>query len=72
MKPALIVVICLLLVGCNKKAPLAFDLVISNVNLIDGTGSPLQQGVSIGVKDGKIAALDTTPTKKPKHPPEPI
>lgn len=47
--------------GCNSKteATIAYDLVISNINLIDGTGKPMREGISIGIKDGKIVALDS-------------
>ncbi|MEQ9592778.1 MAG: amidohydrolase family protein [Cyclobacteriaceae bacterium] len=49
-----------LLLSCTSRQSDQFDLVISNVNLIDGTGKPLQSGVSIGITDGKIAAIDVT------------
>ena len=38
------------------QAPLAFDLVITNGHIIDGTGSPWYSG-DIGIRDGKIAAI---------------
>lgn len=46
------------LFACNSSKQDSLDLVISNVNLIDGTGNPLLPNVSIGVKDGKIVAID--------------
>lgn len=49
-----------LLFGCSNQQPEEFDLVISDVNLIDGTGRPLQAGVSIGISAGKIVAIDTS------------
>ena len=45
--------------GCGSKETNQFDLVIANVNLIDGTGNPLQNKVSIGIKNGKIMAIDS-------------
>jgi len=45
--------------ACGSKETNPFDLVIANVNLIDGTGNPMQNKVSIGIKDGKIMAIDT-------------
>ncbi len=45
--------------GCDSKNVNTFDLVIANVNLIDGTGNPMQKKVSIGIKDGKITAIDS-------------
>lgn len=44
-------------VGTKEK----YDLIIKNVNLIDGTGSPLQKGINVYVKDGSIAKLDSEP-----------
>lgn len=38
------------------QAPPAFDLVITNGHIIDGTGSPWYSG-DIGIRDGKIAAI---------------
>ncbi|MEQ8303015.1 MAG: amidohydrolase family protein [Cyclobacteriaceae bacterium] len=60
MRLLITLIAILFLVGCTSKQTDQFDLVISNVNLIDGTGKPLQSGVSIGITDGKIAAIDTT------------
>lgn len=50
-----------LLFGCEPSEKPAYDLIISNVNLIDGTGSPLQKGINVYVKDGSIAKLDSEP-----------
>src|SRR6202008_1130710 len=38
------------------QAPPAFDLVITNGHIIDGTGSPWYSG-DVGIRDGKIAAI---------------
>ena len=48
-----------LLSGCIKKQSFEYDLVVSNTNLIDGTGSQLQKGVTVGIKDGKIVDIDS-------------
>ena len=59
MKQLFTLVFISFLVGCTSNRSEQFDLVISNVNLIDGTGNPLQAGVSVGIIKGKIAAIDT-------------
>ncbi len=59
MKHLITLILILFLVGCTSEQSDQFDLVISNVNLIDGTGEPLQSGVSIGIIEGKIVAIDT-------------
>src|SRR5215468_5267892 len=38
------------------QAPQAFEIVITNDHIIDGTGSPWYSG-DIGIRDGKIAAI---------------
>ncbi len=35
----------------------AAELLISNARLIDGTGSPPREGVSILIRDGRIAEI---------------
>ncbi|WP_282161930.1 amidohydrolase family protein [Ulvibacterium marinum] len=52
------IVILLFLSTCAPEENSAFDLVISNVNLIDGTGSGLQKNVNIGIKGNRIVAID--------------
>ncbi|MCB0373848.1 MAG: amidohydrolase family protein [Muricauda sp.] len=59
MKKIASIAFFLFLVGCTNKESEQFDLVISNVNLIDGTGKPLQSNVTVGIRDGKIIAIDT-------------
>ena len=44
--------------ACTSKNNENFDLVITNVNLIDGTGSALQENVNIYIKNGKISSID--------------
>jgi len=36
-----------------------YDLIIANVNLIDGTGKEMQRNVNVYVKDSKISKIDT-------------
>ena len=38
------------------QSPAAFDLVITNGHIIDGTGSPWYSG-DVGIRDGKVAAI---------------
>lgn len=59
MKQLVTLISIVFLVGSTSQQPTQFDLVISNVNLIDGTGKPLQNEVSIGINAGKIVAIDT-------------
>src|SRR5271165_6507019 len=70
MKPyklSFFVTIILLAVALPLPAqPPAFDLVITNGHIIDGTGSPWYSG-DLGIRDGKIAAignLSATPRKR--------
>ncbi|MGB7583358.1 MAG: D-aminoacylase [Terriglobales bacterium] len=42
--------------GQTSSSRLAFDVVITNGHIIDGTGSPWYSG-DIGIRDGKIAAI---------------
>ncbi|NJB69804.1 imidazolonepropionase-like amidohydrolase [Saonia flava] len=44
--------------GCKDPSN-TYDIVVSNVNLIDGTGTPMKKAVTIGIKDGKIAVVDS-------------
>ena len=58
IKPPLTLFILVLLFSTVGSAQLAtdYDLLITNARIIDGTGNPWFRG-SIGVKDGKIAAV---------------
>src|SRR5271168_4802811 len=64
-----IAVIALSLATTNSllaQSPTAFDLVITNGHIIDGTGSPWYSG-DVGIRDGKVAAignLATSPRKR--------
>lgn len=48
--------VLMFLMACSAT-PESFDLIISNVDLIDGTGSPLQENVAVYVKDGRISMI---------------
>ncbi len=54
-----IFLIWILIASCNPIEKTAYDLIISNVNLIDGTGTPLQSGVNVYVKNNRIARVDS-------------
>src|ERR1039457_6548717 len=62
MKPprlvTLLLVALLLATACQlfAQTPAAFDLVITNGHIIDGTGSPWYSG-DVGIRDGKVAAI---------------
>ncbi len=60
MRQLIILISIALFLGCTPNESKQFDLVIANVNLIDGTGTPLRTGVSIGITGGKIVAIDAT------------
>ena len=57
MKYTFLFIALYFLSGCIKEQSFDYDLVVSNINLIDGTGSPMQKGVTIGIKDGKIVEI---------------
>lgn len=52
---------CLGCLGCSFNRSENYDLIISNVNLIDGTGSPMKEGINVYLKDGRIAKIDSEP-----------
>ena len=58
MKIYIFVIFLLIILGCNQKEHPTYDLLISNVDLIDGTGNPIQSGVSIGINNGKIQVIE--------------
>ena len=66
MRYLLNLILLVFLFSCNSRNEDSFDLVISNVNLIDGASNPLQANVSIGIRGGKIITIDSSiiePTK---------
>ncbi len=46
----------ILLLAAHSRAQSAFDLVITNGHIIDGTGSPWYSG-DLGIREGKVAAI---------------
>ncbi len=57
-RPALLIITLLFSAACFSPAQSisAFDLVVTNGHIIDGTGSPWYSG-DIGIRDGKVAAI---------------
>ncbi|WP_435622906.1 amidohydrolase family protein [Flagellimonas sp.] len=60
MRNATILILVFCLFSCIPDRTEKYDLVVSNVNLIDGTGKTMQTNISIGIQDGKIAAIDSS------------
>src|ERR1700752_2568054 len=52
----LFVVLAITVLDAPAQAQPAFDLVITDGHIIDGTGSPWYSG-DVGIRDGKIAAI---------------
>jgi dihydroorotase/N-acyl-D-amino-acid deacylase len=64
--PRLLLFLALILIGVTypltaQTPPLAFDLVITNGHIIDGTGSPWYSA-DLGIRDGKIVAIGSLST----------
>ena len=53
-----LIILCLGIWGCEMEQTPNVDLIISNVNLIDGTGAELQKNVNIYIKNGLIQKID--------------
>ena len=49
---------CICLASCATRQAEQYDLIISNVNLIDGTGNPIQQETNIYITGDKIAKIE--------------
>ncbi len=60
----LYLIIFIFIIGCTKSPNKKYDLVISNVNLIDGTGTMLKSDVNVYIKDGRINLIDQTEVNK--------
>jgi imidazolonepropionase-like amidohydrolase len=45
------------IMACTSVTEPEFDLVVENVNLIDGTGARLQEGVNVYIKKGSIHSI---------------
>jgi len=52
-----IILVLILLACCSPEKPI-YDLIITNVNLIDGTGSSMQESMNVYVKKNKIVAIN--------------
>ena len=59
MRFLVLLIILFSLIACKPKQSDPLDLVISNVNLIDGTGTPLRKKLTVGIHDGKIVLIDS-------------
>ncbi|MGB5499151.1 MAG: hypothetical protein WBM77_09510, partial [Maribacter sp.] len=57
MNKLMFLITVVFLFGCNSDRNVEYDMLISNVNLIDGTGNTIQKEVSIGLTNGKIMAI---------------
>lgn len=52
------------IICCKQESNIEkFDLVIANVDLIDGTGNDMRQNVNVYIKDSKIMKIDTRAIK---------
>jgi len=58
MAAKLLILCTLFLLSCSIKESPQYDLIIANVNLINGTGQALQPNMNIYVKEGKIERID--------------
>ncbi|MEP3209694.1 MAG: amidohydrolase family protein [Maribacter sp.] len=47
----------ILISGCRNNPEVEYDLVIKNVNLIDGTGTSIQKAVTIAIDNKQIVAI---------------
>jgi imidazolonepropionase-like amidohydrolase len=60
-------IIFLLLLGCSAPPPTVYDLIIANVNLIDGTGREMKSKVNVYIQDGKVNAIGTAPVTQTEN-----
>ena len=67
MKKFLILICIFLYVSCLDNPEKEYDMVLSQVNLIDGTGASLKPLVNVYIKDNKILAIDSTGPKLGKN-----
>lgn len=67
MKKLVLISLIFLYFSCVEKHEIEYDLVIANVNLIDGTGADLKSNVNVYVKDNKIFTLDSLELKHGKN-----
>ncbi|MEQ8713921.1 MAG: amidohydrolase family protein [Cyclobacteriaceae bacterium] len=67
MRYLIILIIVFHLVACKSNHSDHLDMVISNVNLIDGTGTPMRTNVTVGISDGKIVLIDSAFTDEAEN-----
>lgn len=51
-------IILVFIVSCTERPNKKYDFIISNVDLIDGTGATLKSNINVYIKDGRIAHID--------------
>lgn len=66
MKILITLGLVVMFLSCDNGNKIEYDLVIANVNLIDGTGAHLKSNVNVYVKNNKIHAIDTLELKHGK------
>jgi imidazolonepropionase-like amidohydrolase len=54
-----IIILVLAFSACNSEKKTEFDLIISNVNIIDGTGSEMQIAQNVYIKGNKIEKINS-------------
>lgn len=59
--------IAVFLTACSTNRETDYDLVISNVTLIDGTGAAARQNVNVCIKYKKIVAINTDKIKQTEY-----
>ncbi len=63
MKALIFCFLLFITIGCQldpaEQTKDNFDMIITNTNIIDGTGNPMQSGLFVGIKNGKIVAIDS-------------
>jgi len=67
MKKLGILILIILTLACGSKPLAEYDLLIKNVNLIDGTGKQLQKDVFVGIREGKIIDIQKNMFGLPKQ-----
>ncbi len=67
MRNIIIIALIFCLFSCASDRPEKYDLVVSNVNLIDGTGKSMKTNSSIGIRDGRIVAIDSSKIEHAKN-----
>lgn len=67
MKQLILIFFLVGISACSLDKHPEFDLIIANVNLIDGAGSAMQNGVNVYIKDHLIQAIDSEVIKQGEH-----